>query len=137
MLVAAKRLRLPRRNKKNGRYSPAYWLFRKEVLKRDCFQCQFPGCLEKKNLEVHHIKKYAESARLRTEKSNGITLCKKHHAVVTGKEESFEAEFFKIICAAIGKYKFFTDKLNRWIGRWFNVLRFTIVIVFFLEFPRP
>ena len=99
MLVAAKRLRLPRRNKKNGRYSPAYWLFRKEVLKRDCFQCQFPGCLEKKNLEVHHIKKYAESARLRTEKSNGITLCKKHHAVVTGKEESFEAEFFKIICA--------------------------------------
>jgi predicted restriction endonuclease len=96
--VAGKRLRQPRRNRKNGRYSPSYWLFRKEVLKRDCFQCQFPGCLEKKNLEVHHIKKYAESARLRTEKSNGITLCKKHHALVTGKEESFETAFFKIIC---------------------------------------
>jgi hypothetical protein len=53
--------------------------------------------LEKKNLEVHHIKKYASSARLRTEKFNGITLCKKHHEQVTGKEEVFEAEFFKIV----------------------------------------
>jgi hypothetical protein len=54
--------------------------------------------MEKKNLEVHHIKKYAASARLRTEKFNGITLCKKHHEMVTGKEEVFEGEFFKIIC---------------------------------------
>ena len=29
---------------------------------------------------------------------NGITLCKKHHEMVTGKEEVFEGEFFKIIC---------------------------------------
>jgi predicted restriction endonuclease len=98
MLVARKRLRQPRRRRKDGRYSPEYWAFRKEVLKRDQFTCQFPGCMEKKNLEVHHIKKYAASARLRTEKFNGITLCKKHHEMVTGKEEVFEGEFFKIIC---------------------------------------
>jgi predicted restriction endonuclease len=98
MLVARKRLRQPRRRRKDGRYSPEYWAFRKVVLKRDQFTCQFPGCMEKKNLEVHHIKKYAASARLRTEKFNGITLCKKHHEMVTGKEEVFEGEFFKIIC---------------------------------------
>jgi predicted restriction endonuclease len=97
MLVARKRLRQPRRRRKDGRYSPEYWAFRKEVLKRDQFTCQFPGCMEKKNLEVHHIKKYAASAKLRTEKFNGITLCKQHHEMVTGKEELFESEFFKIV----------------------------------------
>ena len=96
--MAKKRLRKPRFRRRDGRYSPEYWSFRKEVLKRDGFCCQFPGCNEKRGLEVHHIKKYASSARLRTEKFNGITLCKKHHDQVTGKEEQFESEFFKIIC---------------------------------------
>jgi hypothetical protein len=96
--VAKKRLRKPKFRRRDSRYSPEYWRFRKDVLKRDEFSCQFPGCGVKKGLEVHHIKKYANSARLRTEKFNGITLCKKHHELVTGKEEQFESEFFKIIC---------------------------------------
>ncbi len=57
----------------NNRGSYAYKAWRIRVLQRDNDTCQ--KCGSKENLKVHHIKSYAEHEDLRTEVSNGITLC--------------------------------------------------------------
>jgi len=46
-------------------------------------------CGSRKSLQVHHIIEYAKSKALRNEISNLITLCKKHHLEVTGKERHY------------------------------------------------
>lgn len=76
---------------------PAYKKFRIDVLKRDKFKCQMPGCKSKKNLNVHHIKTWAGASSLRYEKSNGITLCRYCHKSITGKESHYEQLFREII----------------------------------------
>ena len=59
---------------------PEYHHFRKKVKERDqvCLKCGAD-----KNLEIHHIYPYKKYDTLRTEISNGITLChachKKYH----------------------------------------------------------
>ena len=55
------------------RKSPAYRRWRRAVLKRDDFQCIWCGAKEK--LEVDHIKPFAFFPDLRTEITNGRTLC--------------------------------------------------------------
>jgi HNH endonuclease len=55
--------------------------WRRAVLKRDDFTCQHCGLFSKQpgTLHVHHIVPYAEAPALRTEISNGITLCRACH----------------------------------------------------------
>jgi 5-methylcytosine-specific restriction endonuclease McrA len=82
---------------KRNYQDPAYVAFRKSVLKRDKKKCQMPGCDNKKNLQVHHIKKWSTASSLRYEVSNGITLCKSCHKSIKGKESHYEPVFLEII----------------------------------------
>ena len=77
--------------------NPAYAKFRKEVRKRDDYQCQFPGCSNKTKLEVHHIKQWAHFPGMRFEATKGITLCKSCHNITKGNEEVYEGLFFKVL----------------------------------------
>lgn len=47
------------------------------VLTHDNYTCQH--CGSKKKLQVHHMEDYAGNPDLRTELSNGVTLCKRCH----------------------------------------------------------
>jgi 5-methylcytosine-specific restriction endonuclease McrA len=75
----------------------AYKQFRKEVLRRDKNKCQMPGCKRKRDLQVHHIRKWSNAHSLRYHVSNGITLCKKCHKSITGKESHYEQLFMEIV----------------------------------------
>lgn len=76
---------------------PQYEQFRKDVLKRDKKTCKMPGCKSKINLQVHHIKRWSRASSLRYDVNNGITLCKKCHKLITGKERQYEQLFNSII----------------------------------------
>lgn len=76
---------------------PAYKQFRLDVLKRDKFKCNMPGCNSKKNLNVHHITPWSKASALRYDISNGITLCKQCHQFITGKEHHYEKLFREIV----------------------------------------
>jgi len=66
--------------RKNGRSAnPAYYAWRLEVFERDKFQCQKCGDCKGGNLVAHHIFPFKSHPLLRTELSNGITLCEKCH----------------------------------------------------------
>ncbi len=79
-------------------YSDAeYRKFRYAVKNRDGKCCKWPGCKKKTKLQVHHILPWASHPLLRTQVSNGITLCKAHHAKIKGKELSFAEMFMRII----------------------------------------
>lgn len=76
---------------------PLYKQWRKDVRKRDNYKCQWPGCSASKKLHVHHVKRWSDSVGLRYHIDNGILLCKFHHSLIEGNENSYEAVFFKII----------------------------------------
>ena len=76
---------------------PIYKRFRNEVRNRDGRKCRWPGCGCKKKLNVHHILPWSKFPGLRYAIANGITLCKKHHAVVKGKELDYAQTFIRII----------------------------------------
>lgn len=76
---------------------PLYKKFRKQVLSRDKHQCQWYGCNNKKRLNVHHIKRWADCPGLRFDINNGITLCRAHHDMIKGDEQIYESVFFKIV----------------------------------------
>lgn len=78
-------------------YDDKYKAFRETILSRDGWKCQFPNCRQKKKLQVHHIKKYSESPELEYVKHNCITLCKKHHSLIYGKEKEYEQMFRQIL----------------------------------------
>lgn len=69
---------------------PVYKRARLDVLKRDKHCCQMPNCGAKRRLHVHHIQPWSKAAYLRFETSNLITLCKKCHDLVTGKEHIYQ-----------------------------------------------
>lgn len=80
------------------RQSSKYAEWRLSVFERDNFTCQMEECDgTEKYLEAHHIKKFSTFPRLRLEKDNGITLCKKCHGKTKGKELSFQKKFELII----------------------------------------
>ena len=81
------------RNFKDKHY--VYW--RKQIYKRDNHQCQWPGCISKKKLNAHHIKKWSDYPGLRFHINNGITLCRYHHQLIKDNEENYEQLFFKIV----------------------------------------
>lgn len=89
---------------------PEYKNFVKSILKRDDYTCQKCGIKngygKKINLEVHHIKSYAEYPELRFAINNGITLCKKcHNETKKGKPRPnrIDKKFIKKICIKCGK----------------------------------
>lgn len=61
--------------KKRNNYTYRKW--REAVLKRDGYRCQ--KCEGVTNLEVHHIKPFADFPESRFDISNGVTLCRKCH----------------------------------------------------------
>ena len=77
---------------------PTYKKFRLDVLKRDKFTCQMCKKKGKKTrLNVHHIMKWSSAASLRFDIDNGITLCKKCHDSVQGKESHYVTYFLELI----------------------------------------
>lgn len=90
-------------NWKGGTYSTIanqlcnsrYRRIRKEVLKRDGNCCSL--CVGTEKLEAHHIleKRYHPTLIWRVE--NMITLCKKCHCGIRGKEESYASRFLDIL----------------------------------------
>lgn len=66
------------------------------VVARDKHTCQWPECKTKK-IQVHHIKRWADCPGLRYEVKNAICLCRKHHRLVTGKEQQYERMLFTIV----------------------------------------
>lgn len=76
---------------------PEYKKWRNTIKKLDEHTCQWPGCNMKKNLQVHHIKKWSEFPGLRYHPNNGITLCKNHHRFIKNNEDCYAETFFKII----------------------------------------
>ena len=76
-----------------------YFDWRKQVLERDDFKCQQPGCYcnGRSKVEAHHIRTWAKSKRDRFDVNNGIALCKRAHKAITGKEELFEQLYDLIV----------------------------------------
>ncbi|NDD83988.1 HNH endonuclease [bacterium] len=74
----------------------AYAQWRKDVFKRDGRRCKMPGCKSRINLQAHHIQKWSTASSLRYDLSNGITLCRKCHDSIKGKENHY-VNLFKII----------------------------------------
>lgn len=64
--------------KKRNNYSYRKW--RELVLKRDGYTCKICGTTS--DLQVHHIKSFAEYPELRFEVGNGMTLCERCHREV-------------------------------------------------------
>lgn len=93
--------RLKQIEKDRGSNKTKKW--RDAVLKRDDNRCQFPGCNQKDNLQIHHIRRYADAAHLRYEVFNGITLCEKCHRRITGNEGAYEFMFLQITIAKAKK----------------------------------
>lgn len=77
--------------------SPEYTKWREDIKKRDNHQCQWPGCLSRTQIQVHHIKTWANYPGMRFVTANGITLCRKCHDSIKGKEADFEIFFHKIL----------------------------------------
>jgi 5-methylcytosine-specific restriction endonuclease McrA len=71
--------------------------FRAKVLRRDGNRCQMPGCKARRKLQVHHVLTYSSTKSLRTESSNGITLCRKCHDSIKNKEHHYTKLFSEII----------------------------------------
>lgn len=78
---------------------PSYIKWRKEVYKRDNFTCQWPGCSQKRKLNAHHIRKWADFPGLRFLVDNGITLCFMHHKMIKNMEEIYESVFNRIVAS--------------------------------------
>jgi 5-methylcytosine-specific restriction endonuclease McrA len=77
---------------------PTYKRFRRDVLKRDKFTCQMCKDRGKRaRLNVHHIMKWSSASSLRYDVDNGITLCKKCHDSITGKESHYITYFLALI----------------------------------------
>lgn len=75
--------------------SPKYVEWRNQVYRRDSFTCRVCG-KTKVYIEAHHICKKSKYPALAYVVSNGITLCKNCHDIVTTREEHFQ-KFFNIL----------------------------------------
>ena len=86
---------------KRNYHSKKYKKWRKDVYKRDGYQCQWPNCpnnSKNKRLNAHHIKPWMNNPTLRYIISNGITLCSMHHALIhSNSAKSYEDLCFRLI----------------------------------------
>jgi len=64
--------------RQDDRSYPEYYEWRTKVYDKDNYTCKLCGEVGNR-LQAHHIESYSTNKDLRTEISNGITLCKKHH----------------------------------------------------------
>jgi predicted restriction endonuclease len=76
---------------------PLYIKWRKQIYARDNHTCQWPGCSNKKRLNAHHIRRWADFPGLRFDINNGITLCYLHHKFITSNEDSYIDYFSRIV----------------------------------------
>ena len=74
-----------------------YKKFRYKVKNRDKRICKWPNCGCRKRLQVHHILPWAKYPDRRYDISNGITLCKQHHKMVTGHEMIYASVLIGLI----------------------------------------
>jgi 5-methylcytosine-specific restriction endonuclease McrA len=83
---------------KNPRDNKVYNKLRKEVIKRDKYKCQYPGCENKKQLQIHHIVRWSDSGYGRYNPLNLITICKScHKNKVTNNEHIYKKLFLEIV----------------------------------------
>ena len=80
-------------------FSKSYIRWRQAVYKRDDWCCRIckRGLKTKPRrlVEAHHIRPWASHPKLRFVVSNGITLCRRCHRRVTGREREFTKRFEK------------------------------------------
>lgn len=78
-------------------FSKTYIRWREAVYKRDDWCCQMckRGLKTKPRrlVEAHHIRSWSKYPKLRFLVSNGITLCRRCHKRVTGREHKYENRF--------------------------------------------
>ena len=77
--------------------SQEYKTWRISVYKRDNFTCRWPNCKCRQKLNAHHIIGWSQAPLLRFNIRNGITLCQKHHKIITGKEPYYADFLSKIL----------------------------------------
>lgn len=75
--------------------SPKYRRWRAAVYARDGHACRVCGSTD--GLNAHHIKTWARHPRLRFAVSNGVTLCRVHHELVTGDEARHESALSRLV----------------------------------------
>lgn len=96
--------------------SPEYKAWRNAVFARDQYRCG--RCSNTRSLQAHHIVKWSVAPQLRYVISNGLSLCASCHRMVTGKEESYEAEFNRIVASRKSRYgKKFKGPKIKWKPR--------------------
>jgi len=61
----------------NNAHNMTEWT--QEVILRDGFTCQFPGCGQNHNLDAAHIVSRRANRDLALFVPNGVTLCRPHH----------------------------------------------------------
>lgn len=83
----------------SDRHGKSYKEWRAAVLERDQHRCQFGNCTQTNQLEVHHIERFADNIAKRMDVVNGITLCKRHHALVNRYEKQYAPVFAKIVAS--------------------------------------
>lgn len=90
----------------NRRPNKHEWnIVRREVLKRDKYRCQMPGCRRRTKLQIHHVIRYADSTYGRFCSSNAICLCSTHHEEIQDKEHLYMTMFFRIISENEKRYR--------------------------------
>ena len=79
---------------------------RREIIKRDGHRCMFvengKRCRHKRMLQVHHIIPKSENPALLWDDNNLITLCVKHHKMISGREHEYMGKFRKLLDEAEG-----------------------------------
>ncbi len=85
-------------SEREGYNSPEYKAWRYGVFTRDGWKCVM--CPSKEGIEAHHIKRWVDFPKLRYVNSNGVTLCKNCHEMVTNKEHLYEEQFTRHIAQA-------------------------------------
>lgn len=78
-----------------------YKEWRKAIFKRDNYSCRCCGKVSEGDIQAHHIFPVETHRDLIFDINNGITLCKKCHQSVKGKELLYVDLFFEIIHLSI------------------------------------
>ncbi len=98
-MLILKGLNLSNRNWNSNQYKQ----WRISVYQRDKFRCRWPSCRSNKKLNAHHILEWSTNPLLRFNVQNGITLCGKHHTMVTGKESHYSVFLSQLLERRTGK----------------------------------